>query len=265
MQSATSRAMPLRAWSDAERRRLAAAVDALVREWALSWGLDAGCVPAAACRDATLLDLEPPRWSAWRARAGARLWWLVPEEGRSWLQSRLFPDAPCAGSLAARVPGAALDNLQERLLAWTGAAPQPDGRAPGEADLAPWSGAVLVGWPVASLLLSGDWVAGWCAGTHPAGETGRPPAAPQSLRQVLADQPLRLQVRLAGARLPLGDLAHWRIGQVVPLEHRLDQPAQLTDTEGRVWHLAWLVDLEGRRAVELASAPHVPSNEEETP
>ena len=127
---------------------------------------------------------------------------------------------------------------------------------------------MLLGWPVANLLLSGDWVAGWCASTRPPGEAGRPSAAPQSLRDVLADQPLRLQVRLAGARVPLGDLGRWRIGQVVPLQHRLDQPAQLTDAEGRVWQQAWLVDLEGRSAVELASVPQAPqltSNNEETP
>lgn len=123
-----------------------------------------------------------------------------------------------------------------------------------------WSGALCVRWP-------------WCGGSwnldlphdavavllgHAAGSASPPRTYPPQLSRVPIDQALSdhrvaLRVMLEGTELNLGQLQGLQLGDVLPLAHSLDAPAQVVGTDGAPVCDAWLGQSEGHIAIELAA------------
>jgi hypothetical protein len=123
-----------------------------------------------------------------------------------------------------------------------------------------WSGALCVRWP-------------WCGGSwsldlphgavavlvgHATGSGSPPRTYPHKLSRVPLDQALSgqrvaLRVMLEGTELNLGQLQGLQLGDVLPLAHALDAPAQVVGTDGAPVCHGWLGQSEGRIAVELGA------------
>ncbi len=93
-----------------------------------------------------------------------------------------------------------------------------------------------------------------------AGGTPNLPALPKLLRpiarleQTLAKQIIQLRVSLNGCELDLGSLEHLQLGDVVRLEHKLDQALLLKTGQGELVCHAYLGRNKNKKAIELASA-----------
>jgi len=90
------------------------------------------------------------------------------------------------------------------------------------------------------------------------GRDSTPRAGSQSkvrLDLALADRRVALRVMLEGAQLNLGQIQGLRVGDVIPLAHRLDAAAQVVGADGQRVCDGWLGQSEGRLAIELAAVP----------
>ena len=149
--------------------------------------------------------------------------------------------------------------------------PAPPSGTLGHVDRAgPWSGALWLQWP-------------WCHGVWRLrlpyravvallGEEAPGPATRPTVRdaallplgQALGEQRLAVRVELQPVDLSLGQLQDLRLGDVVALDHALDQPLRVVTADGVPVCGAWLGQREGRIAVELdgrpAARPSVPTN-----
>lgn len=138
----------------------------------------------------------------------------------------------------------------------------------------PWSGALQINVP---------WGTGWLAiglGAaqvqqlleHHAPQSLRAPESPTKLQaqadsprapvqvdllQAMATHVLQLRAELNEVELSLGQLQGLRVGDVVPLTHHLETPANIASQDGRTICLGWLGQQSGHVAVELA-ADNVP-------
>lgn len=154
--------------------------------------------------------------------------------------------------------------------AWTdwlrrlAASPVPEGSelqevAPplGSTAAKPWSGALWLRWRWCGgswhLAISHEVVAAWAGAesTKPAAPVSVAPS-PTRLDQALAHERITLRTVLGGAELNLGQLQSLRVGDVVPLEHRLDAPLDVVTDEGAVLCEGWLGQRQGRVAVEMS-------------
>ena len=73
------------------------------------------------------------------------------------------------------------------------------------------------------------------------------------LLQAVATHALQLRAELNTVELSLGQLHGLRVGDVVPLTHSLENPANIVSQEGRTICLGWLGQQSGHIAVELAA------------
>lgn len=128
---------------------------------------------------------------------------------------------------------------------------------------AAWSGALCVraAWCGGEWTLALPWEAvvaaiGPDAKSASRVDTGAPstPQAKTRLDHALADRRVTLRVMLEGAQLNLGQIQALRVGDVVPLSHRLDAPTLVVGSDGRQVCDGWLGQSGGHLAVEL-SAP----------
>ncbi|QGW82255.1 FliM/FliN family flagellar motor switch protein [Variovorax paradoxus] len=139
-------------------------------------------------------------------------------------------------------------------------AKEPAGSERASTPSNPWSGALCVRWP-------------WCGGSwhldlphgavavllgHAAGSASPPRTYPPQmprvpLAQALSGQRVALRVMLEGTELNLGQLQGLQLGDVLPLAHALDAPAQVAGTDGAPVCHGWLGQSEGRIAVELGA------------
>ncbi|RIX79087.1 FliM/FliN family flagellar motor C-terminal domain-containing protein [Acidovorax cavernicola] len=71
----------------------------------------------------------------------------------------------------------------------------------------------------------------------------------------LADRRVALRVMLEGAQLNLGQIQGLRVGDVIPLAHRLDAAAQVVGADSQRVCDGWLGQSQGRLAIELAAVP----------
>lgn len=247
---------PLRAWSADQCAGLAAQAVPVLQAWARGWGVPVAGWDDARARPATVGDIVAPQgdWTACRGRHGEKGWHRPDPEAPRRLELALFGACAGEGTLASQLVRAALDSAWQQLAAWTGLGGDAGGQLPGAADAGEWSGALVLELPVGQWLLSGEWAAQRLAAPAPS----RAAAGLPSARAALAAQPLRLEARLQPTTLDLARLAGLRVGSILPLSHGLHEPLCLTDPQGRHCLSAWLVDLDGRRAVELAASPCPP-------
>jgi hypothetical protein len=271
-------ARPLRAWRADQRAAVQACFDDLSRAWHRAWGLSGprpGEPGAAAAPVATPSAPAARPVNGWRylAAAAPAAWEPSLHRGQasaeqnqpalSDLHLALFGEtggapSPDPDSLAAEIAGLAWadwwQRLQERL-----PAPAPD--AAYEAAGPWWSGKLQVQLP-------------WCAGTfiveldagqvaallaaHAPQLPGPIPAQAAAARPkktnvaaALGARGLPLRATLNGVELSLRQLQSLRVGDVVPLEHRLDEPAMLESPDATVVCHGWLGQQAGRVAVEM--------------
>ena len=266
-------ARPLGHWSGDALDRARATVDRALKCWCERWGLDgsvdaaANAVEAQAAREVAWIGV-PGVASSLAAGAGA---------AESALDGLLFGTStrPASGaeSIGRDVAAAALAELLDHL---GRVATTPARRdvlpmnAPPPSDGARWSGAIVL-----RLILAGDgrgepwWlhcgepVAAVLCGssTSVVTTTGRTPIV--GIAQAIAHRPLRLQVSLAATPVTLGTLQSLRVGDVLPLSHRLDAPLDVAVATSPRDPLcaAYLGRREQSRAVELiALASHSPQD-----
>ncbi len=252
---------PLRAWSRARCDGLAAEAAAVLQAWCRAWGMPSTLAEGVGVRPAdprgwSSCDEGRPTWTAWSSRHGDRGWAVRDPGAPGALHAALFGQPARGGTLAAELVDAALDGAWQQLAAWAGLAPRPAGLPPDAEVMATWAGAVQVDLPLGRWLLSGDWVA------RRMPVPPRPAASVVPLRAGLARHTLQLELRLQPTAIELARLAGLRAGMVLPLDHGLHHPLRLTDADGRDCFSGWLVDLDGLRAVELASTPIPPACKE---
>lgn len=134
----------------------------------------------------------------------------------------------------------------------------------------PWCGALFIraAWCGGEWTLALPWeaVAGVLGddSKHPVGASATTAHSRQPkirLDSVLSDHRVTLHVMLEGAQLDLGQIQGLRVGDVIPLEHRLDAAARVLGTDGEHICDGWLGQSEGHLAVELAAMPSLGSSE----
>jgi hypothetical protein len=295
---AAPRVRELRAFSAGQRERVGLAVSTLLSQWRDAWDWRGNRADAADI-EVTVHDAAGPahaaawnpHWIAcgpagdgdslvrarWRAgdvegtpefpadRFAACLWGAA--------QDRHLPEpAPASTSLAAEM---ALSMWQDLWRRWAlacaaeGAAPalpQMQGRSvdwprPGE-----FSGVLLVGFFAAGLH--------WTVAVEPAGvdailagsgaDPGIAQAPPTQASRVRVDSALRqrtlvLDAYLHPCTLSLGGLRNLRVGDVIALDHALDQPSQLFSENREKVAQAWMTQTNGFKSLELADLPTHPT------
>lgn len=170
--------------------------------------------------------------------------------------------------MAAALTRAAWADWLQRLGVFLGDLPLQAGADVDQAGAAPvarpWSGALHIraSWCGGEWTLALPWdaVAAVLGEEAPAsrGRDSTPQAGDQSkvrLDLALADRRVALRVMLEGVQLNLGQIQGLRVGDVIPLAHRLDAAAQVVSADGQRVCDGWLGQSEGRLAIELAALP----------
>jgi len=121
----------------------------------------------------------------------------------------------------------------------------------------PWSGALWLRWRWCGgfwrLALPREAVAAWAGAESAEAVAPAVPAPPTTgLDRALAHEKVILRAALGGAELNLGQLQSLRIGDVIPLQHRLDTPLKVITGEGTELCEGWLGRRQGRIAIEMA-------------
>jgi hypothetical protein len=250
-------ARPLLAWKQAQLDALSAAIACAVAAWREAWGLpsegNAPCCTAAREEDRTRA------WQPAAAGPAGAAWFLRPASFDARLGVLLWDGEGVTASLAQRLLLACRADLQARVLG----ALNLDGRGDQLPPLLPasfaWSGHLVarLGAEV-FLLLDARAVQAALRGIDPrAARPGeRPaPAALAIVSDALAGVRLPLRAQLADCELDLAALQDLRVGDVVPLPHRVDAPVQVRDAQGQPVLRGYLARRGRRKALELAAAP----------
>jgi flagellar motor switch/type III secretory pathway protein FliN len=255
-------ARPLRHWSTVQLQAAQRAVEGIWREWATRWQLTIhGVVALNACDAAT--TMEPCAWTrsgAMWATAGAQqpaeiLAALLFGEG-----SQADPRSPVARAVVAE----AAADLSQRLGRIGTGKSNVAGDEPPAKDGHRWSGAIRIRLELAHGTRRATWqlhcsealAALLCGGVQAGAAAGRP--ALTQVADAIAGQALRFQVCLDETTVTLGTLQSLRVGDVLPLSHRLDQPLRVA-THGASsptspFCAAYLGSRDHHRAVELVPA-----------
>ena len=284
----SSRAVPLHAWSRADKDRVAAHVAQVIRAWRENWLADAAPQGAA---EITVKDLHdsPDEGAQWHVSAPTAMTWrYVPDvaaAGRmdgespvvSALQLALFGPSDrqampaAAAPLSVPVARLAWEDLRNRLALLAGGdgalqelALAPQAAPASRAEFSRWSGALLLQmrWPSGTLefhvphQIATAWLGGprSRAATPDASRMTGDNVAPVRLAQAISQSTIQLRAMLGEVTLNLGDLLNLQLGDIVPLTHALDAPVQMVNDAGESLCCAWLGQLDGLVAVELASS-----------
>jgi hypothetical protein len=233
----------LRWWSQEALRAVAAELRPVLAGWQSAWALpaDSGIVlePLRQCH------LAASRWTTIGALPGAQAWLgLAAADGS-------------AGTWTRELRVGAEADLLARLGHWlqpgTGLDPIP--AAAPAALCAPWSGALAteVAGGIWRLLL--DVRAAGAGRTTPVAVPAAAASAPlASAFEALSSRRLQWPVQLKGCRLELGVLQSLAPGDVIPLEHALDEPVMVLAGRGACGWAGFLGQAGGAKAVELAAA-----------
>jgi hypothetical protein len=253
-------ARPLVAWASAQLAAIAGVLHAAEVAWREGWGLPPTPSPAT-CLPATDQDLD----ACWQFAGGgdAQAAWITSPVGlRDELARALWGSAASIGPIAARMVEACRADLPARLCtllqieAAAGVAPklaQPAGA---------WSGLVCASFDSrVRLLLDAPLVLGVLRSRAPelaprAGSAGTRTAL-MPVTTAVAAMRLPLRARLADCELNLASLQDLRVGDVVPLPHRLDAPLLVRDARDEIVFGAYLARRGGSKALELAPAAAV--------
>lgn len=260
-----SAARPLRWWSGASIATLSQRLDGCVRAWATRWeaGIDdltvfnAHEVPVGACG----------AWAPWLGHATGVHPWVWVGDGNEppalGIARALFghtTEGTVAHDLAARAWVELGNELARRLGHVAVAAAGPFG-AP---SARPWGGDIALRLQLRGgaesfdlwLRIDSDSAAGLLRDqTRPAARALPPVETP--VLAAIAARTVTLRVELAPVEVDLGTLQSLRVGDVLTLPHRLEQPLDLRapDAPATVACTAYLGSRDGRRAVELIPSP----------
>lgn len=243
----------LRSWREVERQSLCKIFDRAYQQWCTEWGLS---VPKGA---------NAPRVQVLDARAdhaapspkppdALAAWLFMPVASRS------------TSSMAIQLAQQAWTAWLDRINALTGSAHNPPSvAANGPAPLQGiWSGSLRVAFPVAAstweLVLSAPAVEEMLK-QHQALASARVAQLVQTPLVPLADamrnHKLQVCVELGGATLSLGQLQTLAAGDIVALDHLLDQPARMAlalpqpGADRASLCSAWLGQIQGQMAAQL--------------
>jgi hypothetical protein len=244
----------LHAWRDADGARVAALARAVASDWARAWGVAA---PDAVSCKAWPSCGGPEDWLPLGRNAACSAWYTAAPEAIGCLCTELFGvDHAQCGPIAREVAQDCASDLRARMghgfgLAHASALAVPGGCA--------WDGflQVQVGQRIA-VLLNAAAVAQLLAGPGDAARvTGSVLAPITPLRSALAAAEVGVRVTLDGCDLDVASLQDLRVGDVVRLQHRLDEPARVEDGAGQPLLAGFLARAGVRKAVELrAGGPH---------
>ena len=262
-------ARPLRHWPDAALARARARVEQAWSDWCARWQLASGAVTVLnACDD------ERVPGAAWQRVADHPLWLTAvsrhAEAPGNVVQAMLFrqggaPSSPVARDVAAE----AIADLMRSLAQLADARNQDKrsvrpGETPSIGDSHRWSGSLSVRIEAVGAdsstswcLHCGDAVASALCGGTPSAST-RTHAPLVDVTEALRRQPLDFKVCFEESPLTLGSLQSLRVGDVLPLAHRLDQPLRVVAPsaagDAPLFCAAYLGSRNTFRAVELVSA-----------
>lgn len=289
---AASRFRVLRAFSAAQRERVSAAISAALSQWQSAWDWRGARTETGSLQVQVSDAADPAHagtWNKpwmvcefgdhgaglpslrWRAGDGGMAPGFPVERFAAYLwgasDERQLPEpAPAPGSMAAET---ALSMWRDFWRCWADAcAPRhEDAAAPMEMAVRPddqpgpgeFSGVLLLEFCAAGL----QWTVALDADSVDAillksGE--EKPASPKTSGQAglvrmdaaLGQRMLALDAYLRPCTLSLGALQNLRVGDVIALEHPLDQPSQLfSENREKVAH-AWLAQTNGFKSLELA-------------
>jgi hypothetical protein len=251
------RARPLQAWRDVELAAVARAVQEPLQAWREAWGLPAQPSPLQ-CTRATAPD-DDARWRLLAAGAQGAAWLGLAPAFEQVLTQALCGVAAAHTPLARGVVVACRDDLPARLLAGlrltaAGSAPPEPARSPSA-----WSGEVGIDLEGGvRLLLDAAAVAVILRAANPPAPRSLAPARGPliSLPEAVAGMRLPLHAHLADCELDVGRLQDLRIGDIVSLPHRLDEPLQVRDAAGELVLGGFLARQGPRKALELAAPPN---------
>ncbi len=266
---AAQAARPLRHWSEAALERARGHVEGVWSAWCDRWQITGGDVRALnAC------DVAAVPAAAWARVATHPLWLstLTPEcqSPAGAVEALLFgrgdqggASTPVAQDVAAESMADLIRSLSQ-LVNGNARPAASAGDAPPVADARRWSGALVVqlvasaqGRAVGWTLHCSDAVAANLCGTSRE-LTSRPRAPLTEVTEALQGRRLTFNVCLQQTPLTLGALQMLRIGDVLPLAHRLDQPLRViashSAADASPFCAAYLGSRDNFRAVELVPA-----------
>lgn len=263
--SSAVRARPLHHWSRARQASVRSHFEDIHRAWCDDW-LPADDAPGH--RDVTvwLSDSEPESalvpegraifWSFADASVVRPRFTAIDAIARAMFGADAAREAP---SMAGGVARAAWEDWLQRMRALPASeaiemrevSPATGGKAS-----KPWSGTLWLRWWWCGgfwrLALPHEVVAAW-GGEEPSdsAEAVSPTLPTTGLEEALARERITLRTVLGGTELNLGQLQLLSVGDVIPLEHRLDTPLKVVSTEGVELCEGWLGQRQGRIAVEM--------------
>lgn len=272
---------PLRAWRAEQRRAVQTFFQELAADWHRDWALPA---TAAAPAGGTAGWIDRPGQGdggsarpsvAWRhvpataAMDDAPVWSPTDSLGTASRPSpsvlsgfckALFGDAdPPPGSVALELAQRAWDDWWQRLNRRAGLPQAAQRSGPAASDW--WSGKLQVRltWCGGTLVLEleDEQVRALLENQAPAllAPQPAPAAAPlakkANIAAALATRGIGLRAMLGGVELSLRQLQSLRVGDVVPLEHRLDEPALVESATAEPVCHGWLGQQDGHVAIEM--------------
>ena len=234
--------------------------------WCGRWGFGAPATAATNAWEATA-DTAAAAWEALDASGGALL--ALGTGPRGGLRDALFArgEATAASAIADEVAQRCLADLRACLAgAFAGAGDAaPAAAAPDPADLRRWSGAVQFvlsatapgGTAVAVVVHAPAAAARIVCRGAAAARPSTPRSGLASVAEALADRIVAFELRLEPLTLTLGNLQGLRVGDVLALPHRLDQPLLVAPagsaSDAASFCGAYLGARGGRRAAELVA------------
>lgn len=266
---AAQAARPLRHWSEAALERARGHVEAVWSAWCDRWQFTGGDVRALNASDAAAVPA-----ASWARVATHPLWLSTLEaEGQSpaeVVEVLLFgrgDQVSASARIAQDVAAESMADLVRGLSQLVNGNTRHDastGEAPPLGDARRWSGALVVqllasaqGRAVRWTLHCGETVASNLCGTSR--ELPFPSRTPLiEVTEALQGRRLTFNVCLQRTPLTLGALQMLRIGDVLPLAHRLDQPLRIVASDSTAdtppFCAAYLGSRDNFRAVELVPA-----------
>ncbi len=260
-----SAARPLRWWSAASIATLSQRLDGCVRAWATRWEASIDELAVFNAHEVPVGVSAPDAWTPWLGHAtGLHPWAWVGngDEPPALGVARALFGRTTEGTVAHELAGRAWVEFGDefaRRLGQVAAAAGPFG-APSPR---PWCGDIALRLQLCGagsfdlwLRVDGD------SAAHLLRDQGRPAA--RALRPVdtpvlaaIAARTVTLRVELAPVEVDLGTLQSLRVGDVLTLPHRLEQPLDVRtpDAPAAVACTAYLGSRDGRRAVELIPSP----------
>lgn len=269
LRPASQTAAPLMWGTAAQLESLVHRVSEVRAAWARDWVLDAGAATGACM--AVQAHEWPGRtdavWSPLGGRGDAAAWFDVRTSARELMFQAMFgaestgnDRATGRGEIAEALAMRGWNALIETLCAAVALDVLNRPSTPDPILFKPWSGSAVLSLPIATDICISILVNAACVGTN---DTG--PARSQSvqkiaaglvpLQQALANRVLPVRVELSACELDLGSLEGLRIGDVVPLPHRLDAPLRVATGSDVQLCTGFLGSHSGFKAIELAREP----------